>query len=311
MSNAERQPKTLMDAVRYFANPDRCEKIVASMIWPDGKAVCPKCKATDVTYMQSRRMWQCNSCRKQFSVKVGTIFEKSPVPLDKWLTAMWLIANSKNGISSYAIHRGIGVTQKTAWFMLHRIRAAMHNGSVQKLSGEIEADETYIGGLARNMHKSKREAKIHGTGGMDKTAVMGLLERHGEVRTVVVPNTKKVVVQGQVRKHVAPGSAVYTDSLASYKGLEPDFVHKFVDHAEKYVEGRVHTNGLENFWSLTKRCVKGTYVSIAPFHTFRYLDEEAFRFNTRKQTDGERFNQVLRQTSGRRLNYGLFAHSCG
>jgi transposase-like protein len=298
-----KRPNTLLEAVRYFSDQDRCLSYVASMIWPSGEPVCPHCKATGAYFLKSRRIYKCKACRKQFSVKHGTIFEDSPIGLDKWLTALWMIASAKNGISSWELHRSIGVTQKTAWFMLHRIRLAMQTKTFRKLSGEVEADETYIGGLARNMHKSQRAKKIKGTGGMGKVVVMGLLERHGEVRTKVIPNTKQAVIHAQVRKNVEPGAKLYTDQLKSYKGLDPDFVHQFVNHAEKYVEGRVHTNGMENFWSLTKRCIKGTYVSIAPFHTFRYLDEEAFRFNTRKQTDGERFNRVLSQVSGRRVDY--------
>lgn len=235
--------------------------------------------------------------------KGGTIFADSPLPLDKWLTAMWLISNSKNGISSYAIHRGVGVTQKTAWFMLQRIRLAMQTKSFRKLQGEVEVDETYIGGLARNMHAHRREQKIKGTGGDGKVAVMGLLERHGEVKTKVIPDTQTRTLQNQVHKHVKPGAELFTDQHAGYKGLDMDYVHQVINHAEKYVEGRVHTNGMENFWSLLKRCIKGTYIAVEPWHLHRYLDEEAFRFNTRKQTDGERFAHALSQISGRKLTY--------
>jgi transposase-like protein len=305
MNGTQKQPKTLIEAVRYFGSPERCQKILAEMIWPNGEAVCPHCKATGATYMKSRRVWQCKNCRKQFSAKVGTIFEDSPLPLDRWLTAMWLIANSKNGISSYAIHRGVGVTQKTAWFMLQRIRLAMQAKSFRKLDGEVEADETYIGGVARFMHPYRREQKVKGTGGLQsgKVAVMGLLQRHGEVRTKVVPNTKAKTVQAQVRKHVKPGTELFTDQHTGYKGLDADYIHQVINHAESYVRGKVHTNGMENFWSLLKRCIKGTYISVEPWHLFRYLDEESFRFNTRKQTDGERFANVLGQVTGRKLTY--------
>ena len=215
-----------------------------------------------------------------------------------------MIVNDKNGISSWEVHRAIKVTQKTAWFMNHRIRLALQNGTFDKMTGEVEVDETFIGGKARNMHKDKRAEKIHGTGGRDKTPVMGLLERNGQVRTVVVDNRKKGVLQTEVRKNVSAGAALYSDALASYDGLDGEFFHEVVDHAVEYVRGRVHTNGLENFWSLLKRGLKGTYVSVEPFHLFRYLDEQAFRYNYRRDmNDSDRFNLALSQIVGKRLTY--------
>jgi len=240
-------------------------------------------------------------------VKVGTIFEDSPLGLDKWLTAMWQIVNCKNGISSYEVHRAMGITQKTAWFMDHRIRFALGMGAGDKMSGEVEADETFIGQKARNMHRDVRERKITGTGGKDKTAVMGILERgkdgaHSKVRATVVPSRRKSTVQPEVRKHVQAGSALYTDALKSYEGLS-EFEHGVIDHAENYVDGKIHTNGLENFWSLLKRGLHGTYVSVEPFHLFRYLDEQCYRFNNRRMTDGERFNMAVRGIVGKRLTW--------
>ena len=220
----------------------------------------------------------CKSCRKQFSPKVGTIFEDSPVGLDKWITTVWMITGAKNGVSSMEVHRALGVTQKTAWFMLHRIRRAMQTGTFSKSAGHVEADETFIGGKARNMHKHVRAQKIKGTGPMGKTFVVGLLERKGHVRVKVASSTKRKLLHDFVKEHIEPGSNLYSDALKSYEGLETDFAHQVVDHAEKYVEGQVHTNGLENFWSLFKRCINGTYVSVEPFHLFRYLDEEMFRY---------------------------------
>jgi transposase-like protein len=215
---------------------------------------------------------------------------------------MWQIVNCKNGISSYEVHRAIGVTQKTAWFMDHRIRFALTAGTIDKLSGEVEADETFIGGKARNMHVSKRQRRITGTGGKDKTAVMGILERGGKVRTVVIPNRKKKALQAEVKKHVEAGAALYTDALLSYDGLASDYAHQVVDHAVQYVDGKVHTNGLENFWSLLKRGISGTYISVEPFHLFRYLDEQTFRYNHREgMTDGDRFDVAVRQIVGKRL----------
>ena len=296
--------KTLLEAIRYFSDLDVATQHVAATRWPDGP-VCPRCGVVDPKhyYLKSRRLWKCRACKKQFSVKLGTIFEDSPIGLDKWLPAMWFIANCKNGISSYELARNLGVQQKSAWFMLHRIRLAMQQGSVEKLSGEVEADETYIDGKARNMHKSKREQKIQGRGASGKVAVMGLLERHGEVRTKVVPDTKSRTLQVEVRENVEPGSEVHTDALASYRGLDPEYVHNVVDHAETYVRGHVHTNGLENFWSLLKRGIEGTYVSVEPFHLFRYLDEQGFRFNEREGEDKDRFAKALGNIAGRRVTY--------
>jgi transposase-like protein len=299
-------PQTLVEAIRYFSDPDVCLNFVVKLRWSDG-VVCPHCGSKEQHYfLKTRRIWKCKSCAKQFSVKVGTIFEDSALGLDKWLVAIWLIANAKNGISSYEVSRALDVTQKSAWHMMHRIRLAMQTGSFKKQSGEVEVDETYIGGKARNMHKGVRKAKGRGTAG--KTIVMGLLERHSEVghstvKTDIVPNITRPTMQAKVREHVESGSEVFTDALSSYEGLNPDFVHQVIDHAEAYVNGNVHTNGLENFWSLTKRCIKGTYVSIAPFHLFRYLDEETFRFNNRKGNDGDRFIKVVQTVAGKRLTY--------
>jgi len=307
-------PETLVEAIRYFADPDVCLSFLVSLRWPDGRVACPYCGSREVTFLSAYRRWKCRTKhpRQQFSVKVGTIFEDSPIGLDKWLPAVWMLVNDKNGISSYEVARALGVTQKTAWFMLHRIRLAMQRGGgIVKLRGEVEVDETFIGGSARFMHKSKRAAKIgDATGMVGKTAVMGLLERHGpdtssRVKVQVIPGTRKRTLQAEVRQHVEPGSTVYTDALKSYDGLADGYAHQVIDHAEAYVKGRVHTNGLENFWSLVKRAIKGTYVSVEPFHLFRYLDEQAFRFNERRDAkgDGGRFVKALRAIVGRRLTY--------
>jgi transposase-like protein len=242
-----------------------------------------------------------------FSIKVGSIFEDSPLPLDKWLVAMWLIINCKNGISSYEIARDLDVRQETAWFMLHRIRKAMQRGSFEKMGttgGPVEADESLIGGKARFMHADKRAEKITGTGGSGKELVIGLLDREtGKVRVEHISNRKKKTLQDHVNAHVATGAELFTDDLASYTGLDKEYVHQFVNHAEEYVRGNVHTNGIENFWSLLKRGLKGTYVSVEPFHLFRYLDEQAFRYNERKGTDADRFSEVAGSLFGRRLTY--------
>ncbi len=300
-------PQTLMEAVRYFSDPDRSLRLLTELRWPNGVA-CPICGTQRVSFLSTRRLWKCSQThdRRQFSIKVGSIFEDSPLPLDKWLVAMWLIVNCKNGVSSYEVARDLHVTQQTAWFMLHRIRKAMQRGSFQKFggTGPVEADETFIGGLARNMHKDKKAQKIHGTGGAGKELVMGLLDREsGQVRVKHVANRKRDTLQEEVRANVEAGSELFTDELASYTGLDKDYVHDFVNHAEEYVEGNVHTNGIENFCSLLKRGLKGTYFSVEPFHLFRYLDEQAFRYNERKTSDGMRFVEATSSAFGRRLTY--------
>ncbi len=303
------KPKTLQQAIVYFADPDNCLKFMVARRWPNG-VTCPACESKEVRFISTRRMWECKSqhARKQFSVKIGTIFEDSALPLDKWLIAMWMVANCKNGVSSYEVARALGVTQKSAWFMLHRIRLAMQSNDSSKLGGrgqEVEVDETFIGGAARFMHKEKHNRRIRSTGTKDKTPVMGILERGGEVRAMVIPTRRKHVVQAEIRRHVKVHSAIYTDALLSYQGLKhQDFVHQVIDHAEKYVDGQVHTNGLENFWSLFKRGIKGTYVSVEPFHLFRYLDEQVFRFNLRELAhDGLRFEHVASHVIGKHLTY--------
>jgi transposase-like protein len=296
--------------MRYFVDPDVCLDFVAEMRWPNGVS-CPHCGRGRVSYLKTRRIWKCmnGECHKQFSAKVGTIFEDSPIPLDKWMVAVWMIVNCKNGISSWELHRAIKVTQKTAWFMLHRIRLAMqHRYLGTKLDGEVEADETFIGGKVRNMHLSKRESNYIGKPNRGKAIVLGVLERGGQVRTSIVPNLSRPVLQGEVRKHVQAGAAIYTDSMHSYNGLSPKYVHQIVDHAIRYVDGRIHTNGLENFWSLLKRGLGGTYVSVEPFHLFRYLDEQTFRFNNRATKDNplddrDRFMLAVSQIAGKRLTY--------
>jgi transposase-like protein len=304
-----KKPKTLQDAILYFADADNCLNFMVERRWPNG-VECPTCGRKDVRFISTRRMWECKAqhSRKQFSCKVGTIFEDSALPLDKWLIAIWMIANCKNGVSSYEIGRALGVTQKSAWFMLHRIRLAMQNRSIIKMGGdgsEVEVDETFIGGAARFMHADKRKRRITETGTKDKVAIVGVLQRGGDIRAAVVGNRKKHGLQTHIAAHVKAGSAIYTDALMSYQGLrDKGFQHEVIDHAEGYVDGRVHTNGLENFWSLLKRGLKGTYISVEEFHLFRYLDEQVFRYNYRSlEHDGLRFEHIASHLFGKRLTY--------
>jgi transposase-like protein len=308
-------PETLQAAIEFFSDPDRCHAYMVQMRWPDGVVTCPNCFAPNPRYLAKQRRFECRNKhpKRQFSVKVGTIFEDSPIPLKSWLLAVWQITNCKNGISSYELARAIGVTQKSAWFMNHRIRLAMQDSSGGgKLGGEVEVDETYIGGKARNMNRQQRRKHLAGRGNRNawagKVAVMGLLQRHPQkgkstVRTVPVDSIRSYRLNQEVSKRVEDGSTVYTDALKSYAPLSLYYQHKVIDHAETYADGVVHTNGLENYWSLVKRAIRGTYVSVEPFHLFRYLDEQAFRFNERSDNDAARFSKTLRQITGRRLTY--------
>jgi len=305
-------PKTLQQAIVFFAEPMNCVQYLLSKTTEDGKPTCPVCGRNDATFIASRQKFQCKArhSKRQWSIKQGTIFEDSPITLDKWLLAMWMVINCKNGVSSYEIHRDIGVTQKSAWFMLHRIRLAMQGDVVDTFGGEVEVDETYIGGLARNMHTWRRKAKFHGrTGGAGKIAVFGLLERSAEkgkskVITRVIPEAWRDEVREIIKETVEPGTQIYSDEHGTYSILGSEgFKHAFIRHAETYVDGAVHTNGIENFWALLKRGIKGTYVSVEPFHMFRYLDEQAFRFNERFTDDASRFDTVVSQIVGKRIMY--------
>jgi transposase-like protein len=306
-------PTCLIEAVRYFSDLAVCEEYMASIRWPRGEPCCPECESKRIGTIASRRLLRCKDCRRQFSHKVGTIFEDSPLGLDKWFVAVWAIANCKNGISSHELGRAIDVTQKTAWFMLHRIRKAMEAESFDKFDGPAEADTTYVGGAAANMHKDRKDKIIKGRGAVGKTAVHGVLQRGegddpSQVRACVISREDGETLIGEIRRRVEPGSEVFTDEARAYQALGSDYVHAVIDHSRAYVEGNVHTNGMENFWALLKRSLGGTYVAVAPFHLTRYVAEQVFRFNSRKGSDGDRFKAVLAQVFGRRLTWRVL---CG
>lgn len=310
MTDTPDVPKTLLDAVRYYSDPKVTFETMIGVKWPDGKITCPKCGGDAIGVIASRSMLQCKAkgCRKQFSCKVGTIFEDSPLGLDKWFVAAWCIANAKNGISSLELGRALGVTQKTAWFMLHRLREAMKTRTARKWNGTIEGDETFVGGRAKNMHAEKRERVIKGRGAVGKAIVQGLLRRGegrrvSEFRGMVVGNTEEWTLCPNVYRNVANNATVYTDAAPSYSSLAVRYYHSFIDHATRYVSGLVHVNGVENFWSLLKRMLHGTYVAVASFHLQRYVDEEAFRYNQRDTNDAGRFAELLLRVVGRRLTY--------
>jgi transposase-like protein len=308
-------PNSLLEVIRYFSDVDVCIEFIASLRWMNG-VICPHCESKEVGFLKTRRIWKCKNkdCRKQFSVKTGTIFEESPIALDKWLMAIWLVVNCKNGISSYEIARDLKVTQKSAWFMLHRIRLALKNGSWAKLGGTggpVEVDETFIGGKPKNMHASRRlkmKTSLHGYA--EKAIVVGMLDRESrQVRAEVIPSVKRETLQKKILERVGFGSTVYTDGWPGYDGLKTEqYVHETVNHMEEYVRGNIHTQGIENFWSLLKRGLNGTYVAVEPFHLDAYLDEQMFRFNNRGTkdnplNDGDRFMLAVSQISGKRLTY--------
>ena len=317
-------PKTLQEAIIYFSDEQVCIDAVAEMRWPTTGPICPECNTEKPYYLKAAKRWKCRECRIQFSVKRGSIFEDSPLSLTKWMPVLWLLVNCKNGISSYEVAKAVGVTQKSAWFMLHRLRLVLKAGGMEFKFGDgegggVEVDETFVGGKSINQHKSRRLAiqKIHSETPRwkatdrypGKTAVMGLLDRETrQVRAKVIPNVKRETLQNEILNNVNRGSAIYTDQAVAYDQLKQDYIHDTVNHADTYVRGQVHTNGLENFWSLTKRTLKGTYVAVEPYHLDRYLDEQMFRFNNRATkdnplNDSDRFVLALSQVANKRLTY--------
>jgi transposase-like protein len=316
MAKAKRLPTNLMEAIRYFADPAVCIEFVADLRWPDGPT-CPRCGSQEHSFLSTRSLWKCKACKKQYSVKAGTIFEDSPLPLDKWLCAIWLIANSKNGVSSHELGRSIGITQKSAWFVNHRIRLAMMTGTFESFDGTVEVDETFIGGRAKYMHKRDRDRKIGPKGkvaqGNNKTIVVGAIERGGRVTTKIIPDARAMNLEPIIFDNVIQGSVVYTDHHHGYKAISQygAYEHHTVNHSnDEYVRGDVHTNTIENFWSVVKRALHGTYISVEPFHLFRYMDERVFCFNERHRDDQGRFLAVLAMVSGRRLTYAELTGKC-
>lgn len=326
MARNSKQPKTLQEAVVFYSDPNNALAYMTELRWPNGVVTCPSCGRNDVVFLHNQRKWQCKSVhpKRQFSAKVGTIFEDSPIPLEKWLVVVWMLSNCKNGVSSYEVARTIGVTQKSAWFMLHRIRVGMQlnvaiSGKLGGDGGEVEADETYIGGTTSNMHhdrklriqqeRSKTPNWKASNKNPYKTAVQGILDRDArQIRAKVIPNVKRETLQMEILNNVQFGSRLYTDNAVAYNELASLYAHDVVNHATEYVRGRVHTNGLENFWSLLKRTLHGTYVAVEPFHLGRYVDEQVFRFNNRatkgnQLTDANRFDSVMAGTIGKRLTF--------
>lgn len=304
-------PKTLMEAVRYYSDEHVCIDTVAALRWPDGKPVCPKCGTAEGErkhyWLASQKRWKCYACRKQFSVKVDSVFEDSPLGLDKWLVALWMLCNCKNGVSSHEISRELGIAQQHAWHLLHRLRLALQLPDGGKLDGIVEADECFLGGRISNMHQSKRAelgGKTRGVKG--KAIVVGMVERGGRVRAEVAVERTKPVLHAIVAKHVDPDAALVTDEWGGYVGSHDN--HVVINHAVEYVNGHVHTNGIENFWSLLRRTLGGTYVSVEPIHLQAYIHEQVYRFNLRSRSDekitnADRFALALSNVAGKRLTW--------
>ena len=304
------EPQTLAEAIRYYSDEQTCIDTLAALRWHDGQVYCNGCgEIGNCLWLANQKRWKCRGCKKQFSVNVGTIFQDSPVSLDKWMVAVWMLANCRNGVSSYEIMRAIGVTQKATWHMLHRVRLAMTDRTTEKLgaNGPVEMDETFVGGRVKNMHKAKRPKGITYYGGSNKMIVMGMLERGGKVRAGVIEDRKMKNMQPLLEAHIEPGSHIITDEFSTYPFLARigDHLHEVIEHADAYVKGHVHTNGIENFWALLKRTISGSYVSVDAAHLNAYVAEQVFRFNLRKKenTDAARFKAVLKDVVGRRLTY--------
>jgi len=321
------EPTSLQQAILYFSKPANCREYLVARRWPDG-VTCPRCGSKNVLFLEKYNRWHCREKHKapQFTLKTGTIFEDSPIGLDKWLTAMWMVVNCKNGISSYEVSRALKMTQKSAWFVLHRCRVALQDETETKLGytgGPVQVDETFVGGKFSNMHKSKRAQmratrSVYEAGHMNKTVVMGMLDsKERRVRATIIPNIKRAVLQEQILKHIFGGSKVHTDEATGYIGIPAEkYVHEVVNHLESYVNGKVTTNGIENFWSLLKRGLRGTYVAVEPFHMQRYVDEQVFRFNNRATkdnplNDADRFDLAVRQIIGKRLTYAELTGKTG
>jgi transposase-like protein len=311
-SDVPKVPRTLQEAIIYFADVETAHDFAVALRWPDG-VFCPFCSVAEYSYISTRRVWKCKGCKKQYSVRVGTIFEDSPISFSKWFVGMWMIVNCKNGISSYELHRAIGVTQKTAWFMLHRLRAAIKAKSFdKKLAGIVEADECFIGGLFKNMHDS-RKAKVRAEsdakgkrtmrGAIGKTLVQAVLERNGDVRAHIIDSTHIEPRAAFLEENVEAGSQLMTDEGYAHPRFAESFVHDYVNHEIEYVRGNVHTNNVENFWALLQRGLNGTYISVEPYHLSAYVDEQAFRFNARKDNDSGRFLKAMAMFPTARLTY--------
>jgi len=305
-------PKSLLEAINYFSDDAKCVEFLEKFLWADGKPHCPNCGSDNVSKLNFRPAYRCREkgCMKSFSLKSVSIMNHSPLPITKWVPAIWFVINHKNGVSSCEVGRALGITQKSAWHLCHRIRKVVSNGTYTKMTGVVEADETFLGMKARNMHASQKERYYMASGKpsayRNKTVIMGMVERGKEVRAKVVDNQRRTNLMPELFENVAEGATIYTDKLRSYDTLHKFYTHDTIDHAKgEYVRDEIHVNTMESFWSLFKRSVKGTYIRIASFHTDRYLDEQSFRFNYRNLDDAGRFEMAVSKIYGKRLPYAV------
>lgn len=291
--------KNLAELTSYFKTDQSCREYLEEMRW-HGKPVCPHCNHDESYKFADGRYYKCKACRQKFTVTIGTIFEDTKIGLRKWFIAIYIFSSHKKGISSCQLAKDVGVTQKSAWHMLHRIRFAFGINEPDMLTDEVEVDETYIGGKAKNMHKSVREKKIKGRGASGKTPVLGLVERNGRVIAKPVPNTEADTLLPIVRERVALGSSIFTDEFPAYNKLDKDYAHASVNHsAGVYVDGNIHTNTIDGYWSLLKRGIFGIYHQVSSKHLHRYCAEFDYRYNTRRNGEVQRFDNALKHTDGR------------
>ena len=296
--------KNLTDFHEYFNDEETCRKHLEAQRWPDGRIICPFCQSQRIYRFTDGKRFKCaeKTCNKKFTATVGTIYENSKIPLQKWFLALYIIGSHKKGISSLQLHRDLGITQKSAWFVLHRIREMLTEKAPALLTGTIQVDEAYIGGREANKHASKRAKSQKGRADDVKTPVIGIVETGGKIAVSVTPWVNKKNVKALIEQNVQKGSTMVTDSYSMYAYLGADnaFTHVIVNHSRgEYVKAGFHTNGVENFWSLLKRGIIGIYHQVSPKHLQRYCNEFSGRYNTRKVKDNERFNLLLGNSAGR------------